>query len=164
MFNLGIDSETTTGLLSRIENEILARRADEMVIIIDSGGNDTFVAKETGKNAVPFETFSENYSKLITIAKKYGQVFCLSFKDFNPEQAKELPWYKGYDFTNNNHDRYEQEIERLAQVHDAQYVDLTGLFEADFARFSHDGDHPTPAGHELIYQKVESALEKAGIL
>ncbi len=164
VFNLGIDSETTTGLLARIESEIIARKADEMVIILDTGGNDTFVNKETGENVVPFETFSENYSELITIAKKYGQVFCLSFKDFNPEQAKELPWYKDYDFTDNNHNRYEQEIERLSRVHDAKYVDLTGLFEADFAKYSHDGDHPSPAGHELIYKRVKEALEKENIL
>lgn len=164
VFNLGIDSETTTGLRKRLENEIIARQSEEMVIIFDTGGNDTFVDKETGERAVPFETFSENYLELITIAKKYGRVFCLSFKDFNPEQAMKLPWYKDYDFTNNNHDQYEQEIERLTQEHDVQYVDVTGLLAEDFAKYSHDGDHPTAAGHELIYKRVKAELVKAGIL
>lgn len=164
VFNLGIDSETTAGLLARIENEIIARQSDEMVIIIDIGGNDTFKFKEKGENAVPFETFRQNYSKLITIAQKYGRVFCLGFKDFNPEQAKNLSWYKDYDFTDNDHAGYDREIERLAREHGVIHIGMTGLFEGDFAQYSHDGDHPTAAGHELIYQRVKSVLKQENII
>jgi lysophospholipase L1-like esterase len=164
VFNLGIDSENTTGLLKRIENEILARKSEDMVIILDTGGNDTFKNKDTGENAVPFEVFSQNYAKLITTAKKYGRVFCIGFKDFNPEQAKNLSWYKDYDFTDNAHDLYDVEVERLAQQHGVRYIGMESLFAANFDRYSHDGDHPTAEGHEIIYQRVKETLVEENIL
>jgi len=164
VFNLGIDSETTTGLLKRIENEIVARTSNEMVIIFDIGGNDTFKDNDTGKNAVSFKVFSENYLKLITTAKKYGKVFCLGLHDFNPEQAKLSPWYDDFDMSEKDDKQYDQEIQRLAQANDAHYLSLKGILSVDFQKYSHDGDHPTSQGHQLIYERVKGELEKAGIM
>lgn len=153
VFNLGIDGNTSVDVLQRAEFEIEQRKSsDKIVIIYDFGGNDAAVREGCGTNAVDFETFKTNYKSLLKIGKKYGEVICLGL-----HESEEV-------LTTENYNAYDGVIKELANEYDSTYVSMQCILSQDFDQLTYDGDHPSPAGHELIYKRVKEALEKENIL
>tara|TARA_B100000508_G_scaffold139013_1_gene136164 strand:+ start:846 stop:1433 length:588 start_codon:yes stop_codon:yes gene_type:complete len=152
VFNLGIDGDSTREILARLENEIKPRLSDEMVFIFDMGGNDSARRGEGGGNYVPFEEFSNNYQKCITTAREYGQVLCLGLHESNEV------------LTDEDYNKYNSEIERLAEDNNVTFISMKGILSEDFENLTYDGDHPSPEGHRLIYERVRDTLKEGKII
>lgn len=150
VFNQGIDGNTTVDLLERIEAEINARKDNNMIVIFDVGGNDA-ARRDQGESVVPFNLFSKNYSQLIEIAKKYGRVVCLGLHESDGV------------FEDVDAQTYDSEIRRLAEANSAVYISMADMLSRDFDGLTYDGDHPSPAGHQLIYDRLKEGLKTAGI-
>ena len=164
VFNLGVDSDTSEGVRTRMIAELQPRLGKNNLIIFDIGGNDCIRNLETDKCLVSSECFRENYDYLIKTAKQYGAVVCLGLHDTDELQITQLPYYKGLTCLDTDGKRYDQAIEKLAIEHDVLYVPMRGLLSQNFTTLTYDGDHPSAAGHQLIYERVKGELEKAGIL
>ena len=164
IFNLGVSGDTTRGLLKRFELELQARVADENLIIFDIGGNDAVVNNETGECAIPMKEFTANYQTLLTTAKQYGRVVCLGLTDSDYSKLDPMPWYAGHSIRSIDIERYDNEIQQLAEKADVLHIPLQGLFSEDLDTYLYDGDHPSAAGHQRIYERVKNSLEKKGLL
>lgn len=152
VFNLGIDGDSTREIVDRIENEIKPRVSDEMVFIFDMGGNDAACRGEGDANYVEFEEFSKNYQRCISVAKEYGKVVCLGLHESNEV------------LTDDDYNKYNAEIERLADSNEVLFISMQEILSQDFNGLTYDGDHPSPAGHKLIYKRVKEKLVAAELL
>ncbi len=166
LYNLGIASETTDGLLARFETELSCRyiKGQKHIIVLAYGANDIVIHKN--KNRVPQSYFIRNLKHCIEIAKKrQADVLLLSL----------LPISDAIEARVNQHGhlRYDQHIQaynriikNLADELHCQYLDLYTHFVANnkAQTLCSDGVHPNSQGHKLLYQIIKdklSAMHKA---
>lgn len=164
VFNLGISGDTSDGIVKRFESELARRLDSENLIIFESGGNDSIRNLETGECAVPLDRFVANCQTMIDGAKKHGKVVFLGLYDSDMENMNPIPWYEGHAALQEDADKYEEAIRQLSVKNDILYISLAGLFNNDFEGLTFDGDHPNAEGHRLVFERVKSELEMAGIL
>jgi lysophospholipase L1-like esterase len=165
VFNLGISGNTVKEVLNRFESDLKPRAQEkEGIVILDIGGNDSTRNVVTGENVCPFDEFSKQYSELITLAKKYGDVVCIGIHDSDTDNLSQIPWWENHGIFAEDAIRYDDEVCRLAHEHGVVYVPMRGLLAQDYATYSADGDHPNAAGHDLIFERVKSSLEAEGLL
>ena len=165
VYNLSISGCGVENTLARFRAEVAARKQEDNVVTIFSlGGNDAVRNNVTGENVCPLHIFSEKYQALITQAKEIGDVVCIGIHDSDEALLDPIPHWAGHSALDSECDRYNEEIKRLAEVNSVLFIDVKGDFSDDLNLYLEDGDHPTAAGHRLIYERVKAELEKAGIL
>lgn len=165
LFNLGISGNTVQDVLNRVESDLKYRLQEkERMVILDIGGNDSTRNTVTNENVCPFDEFSKQYSELIALSKKYGDVVCIGLHDSDEEKLSQIPWWKDHAIIAEDGIRYDDEIKRLADEYEVLYISMRGLLSQDYDQYSADGDHPSSKGHELIFQKVKTELEVANLL
>jgi len=164
VFNLGISGDTTEGVLKRIETELTARADGDNVIIFDIGGNDSVRNISTGECQVTLEKFISNYQKLISLAKEIGRVVCIGIHDSDESRLNPFPHYDGHASLDEDSILYDKAINELADKNSALYISMKNLLNKDFMNLTYDGDHPSPEGHRLIFERIFSELKKEKIL
>lgn len=153
VFNLGIDGNTTRDVKARIAVELKARVSIEKTItMFDIGGNDAAPRGVDGTAVVPLSEFTDNYATLLREARTYGPVVCLGLHESDGVVSETVTA------------QYDEVIEGLAKQYGAHFISMRGILGADFAALTYDGDHPSPAGHELIFARVKHALEAAKLI
>lgn len=166
VFNLGISGDTSDGIVQRFSTELACRVSKDIdnLVIIESGGNDSIRNLETNECAVPIERFAENCQKMVTESKQFGKVVLLGLYDSDHENMNPMPWYEGHAALKEDADKYDEKLQDIAAENEILYISMAGMFADHFEELTFDGDHPNAEGHRLIYERVKSELEKAGIL
>jgi lysophospholipase L1-like esterase len=156
VFNLGISGDLTTGVLSRIKQEVEARRLHEQdeLIILAVGINDSILKSDNTVLMDVYE-FQTSYEKLINEALELSNhVYCLGLTAVDEELTS--PWIgssDGKQWRNNRINLFEDSIKQSATRLSVPFISIHDKFIAELTNGSKllaDGLHPNSAGHELI--------------
>jgi acyl-CoA thioesterase I len=152
VFNLGIPGNTTEILLKRIENELIMRKKD--IIIIQIGFNDS--AEVKGKKNVQLNSYKKNLQEIIKICQKFTDkiIFIGMFKC---DENKTTPLRTFY-FYNKELQKYSFVIKEICKKENITFISLENVLNVkeDLA----DGLHPNAQGHEKIFKRVLPVIEK----
>jgi len=160
VYNLGVSSDSTEGVLSRIKNEVEARRLsdDDELIILAIGINDSILTPDN-KVLMDVYEFQTTYEKLIQAAQKLStHVYCLGLTAVDEEKTS--PWqYSSTDkqYRNNRINLFEDSIKQSAFRLSVPFVPVHDEFLAQLSKGMEllaDGLHPNDSGHELIANTV----------
>lgn len=151
MYTLGVCGDTTRDILTRFDTETKAREPN--IVIFAVGINDSrFV--ETGENRVPESEFAANLAELTRRARVFTKdIVFIGLTRIN--EALD-PHRK-----NGTIERYDALIREHCGGNGLIYIDVSDAVAADHLP---DGLHPDEAGHERLFQRIKSDLEKIGIL
>jgi lysophospholipase L1-like esterase len=155
-YNFSISGATTKDLLKRCEIECAASRPD--IIIFSIGGNDALYVKQLNGVLVKPEEVRKNVSELVKIAQNYTKkIIFLGLKRVDESATNPLIWDPNQSMQNKYLEANDEIIKKICLDEKVRYVSMDGLLKsADFE----DGLHPNTQGHEKIYEKVLSEVEK----
>jgi len=168
IINAGIGGNNTTQGLGRIEQDIVARQPD--VVIIMFGVNDAAMIdggpRVRTEPRVALATYRENLVKMIEIIRAAGAkvVLCTPTPMSRAYVYQHLGEYATHDDINYMLRRYAQAAREVATETGVTLVDTFKLFteRPEGLELLQDGCHPGPEGHELIgeavYEPVRAAL------
>lgn len=124
--------------LMRYETDLKDIQSNRIIIFL--GTNDV-------KNNIPLDLFEKNYSDMITNIRNWQDSTHIFLVGILPR--KDVP--------SNEIDRYNPIIKRIADTHNAQYVDTSDwITHEDLA----DDIHPSVQGQKKISEEFEIFLEK----
>lgn len=149
VYNLGIDGETTVGLIKRLEKEIKPRVSedDPNIVIIAIGVNDA--AK------IPLENYRQNLIQLIKLAKKYTEkIIFVGPAPADQVKVDPVPWAPEISYKTNLVKQYSETMRTVAAQKKVKFVDLFNQLPAEYLKTLDDGLHPNHQGHEKIYKIV----------
>ncbi len=159
VYNLGIASETTDGLVGRVENELKARRIGkaESTTILFYGYNDIKIHKQ--KNRVPLKYFSRNLRQSINLIRQTQREVILMTLPSITESIDGV-----IDCCGNL--RYEKDlveynllIQSLARELECELIDLNVVFKQLELNFlATDQLHFNAIGHQVIFEQVKEKL------
>jgi lysophospholipase L1-like esterase len=153
-YNLGVDGDTTDGLLKRFTAEASFRNPS--VIIFAIGSNDSVFDKAKNKFLVPIDEFEKNIKELIDETKNISPiVIFLGVGMVDEKKTMPLAWATDFYQENKNILLYNQKIKEITKINEVFYLDtFDSLAEKDLE----DGVHPSSGGHEKIFLKVKDFL------
>ncbi len=148
----GVDGDTSTGLLQRLEREASSTKPD--VIIIAIGINDSMY--RDGRIETTLNRFKENIQRLISLTKKFThKIIVLGLTGVDEKRTTPVPW-NGWIYTNDKIKEYDSVLKEVSEKQNVQYLELFTLLSVEDLE---DGLHPTDEGHRKIFEKVKSTLE-----
>lgn len=157
-FNRGISGNRVSDLKARFTTDCLALKPDVVSILI--GINDTWHSVGTATFGTPEATaaFEADYRTILTQLKQAHvkkiilmEPFVLPYPDDRKTWRQDL-------------DPKIQVVRKLALEFETLFIPLDGTFNQlglryGFDKFTLDGVHPTPAGHQVITEKWLAATE-----
>ncbi len=152
----GVDGDTSTGLLQRLEREAAPLKPD--IIIIAIGINDSIFYRN-GRVETSLAQFQQNMGLLIKIASKLAsQILILGLTSVDERKTKPVPWNDCF-YSNEKIKQYDnilREVSEKAEKENnngkVEYIELFSLLsKKDLA----DGLHPTDEGHRKIFELVK---------
>lgn len=162
VYNLGIDGNTTTDLLARIESETAAREwgDEEIFLIIAIGTNDC--KREPTELRVTENKSKKNLTAIVERMKPVTDgIIMLGVPACDEERTAPLEWANG-SYLNADLATMEQTIAEVAKEQEVTYVPVFPYFiqTLEETELLDDGLHPNDVGHALIAQLV---LSKIGV-
>ncbi|MFA7298624.1 MAG: SGNH/GDSL hydrolase family protein [Candidatus Absconditabacterales bacterium] len=159
VYNLGIDGDTSSGVLKRFDGEAEARQPD--VVIFAIGSNDcTIIDKK--ETTISLDMFQKNIALLIEKAKKItekivfiGTIICDETKS-NP-----IVWAPELSQDMKNTIAYNDVIKTFCKQNNILFIDVIDVLTN---KDLEDGIHPTAEGHEKIYIRVRDILLEKKII
>jgi isoamyl acetate esterase len=160
-YNLGIDGDTSEGLLKRFEQEAKPRiwPDEETIIIITIGANDCIFHNKTQKHKTDPEKYKTNLQDTFKLAKKYTKK--IIFVGDSPIDGKKLdpiPWFSDYSFKPEHLETFMQIAKQACEENNAHFIDLQSKLGKGFEKLLVDGSHPNSEGHKKIFEIVKSNL------
>ncbi|MCF0174126.1 MAG: SGNH/GDSL hydrolase family protein [Bacteroidales bacterium] len=166
---------------SRLEKELAQIHAGAKVIIEFGGDNCRFDWKNIARNVngihlpkTSIEEFHSTYKKVIDVVKEKGAVPVLlglapidsekyfSFIKDAKRREQITSWLGGnYLYLANIHEKYVQEVKRIAKQEEAEYVDVASIFRtsADFDKYlEKDGISLNKAGYLRVQGLVQDIM------
>ncbi|MBI2103317.1 hypothetical protein HYT55_05725 [Candidatus Woesearchaeota archaeon] len=154
VYVLGIDGDTSTGLLRRFACEATARQPDSIIFAI--GINDTVYYPHRGVQTSPSQ-FQTNLQKLFRLAKHFtAQIIVLGLTPVDETKTTPVPW-NGWSYDNQRIQQYDQILQESSQKEKVHYLKLFSLLSVDDLE---DGLHPRDSGHQKIGEAVKSQITK----
>ena len=167
IYNLGIPSDTSTGLADRLELETRSRlspnpgvKAIQFVIAI--GANDARWLTEDNCRGVELEQYKTNLTVITKAAQRFsndivfvGLLPCIE-EDVLHASTKH-GWIETY--TNVALSDYNNALKQYCLDNAIQFIDLFDTFNTHPESLFSDGLHPNNAGHQLICEYVLAFLE-----
>jgi lysophospholipase L1-like esterase len=158
-YNLGIDWDTSTGILKRFDTEAEAREPN--IIMIAIGSNDC-IYKEGRNYSTPTDIFRKNITAIIEKAKKYteqviiiGMIPCDENKTTPiprvPERSQDREWTMMYNAI----------LQEIAQEKKVEFIDMFNVIDNEDLE---EGSHPTAQGHEKIFIRIKNFLVENNII
>ncbi len=167
VFNLGIVSETSNGLLKRIDLESNSRNPD--IIIVKIGTNDSrYNNKDKTTVETPINEFAKNIHRIISICKKCTKK--IIFIENTPcNELKTCPtiWNDTEYFTNQSIKEYNNIIKLICEKEKIYFVELfDNWIKINYKKLldKEDGLHPNSRGHKKIFEIVKDFLVKNNIV
>lgn len=156
LYDLGIDGETTEGILGRFDIEAAARKPD--MIIFATGVNDSAYRKTKAHPLVPIDAFERNIHTLIKKAGKFTKkiIFVGIVKGSDKETIPLKASTTGKCFDKENAKIYNDIIKKVCDKEKILFVDvLDKLIDGDFC----EGLHPSASGHEKIFKEAKNKIK-----
>jgi len=160
IYNLGVSSNDTRGVLKFLEqdiNKIQTIEQEEVTLLFSIGSNDPRYIKNKNNIFISESEFLENLKKIIEIGKKYSNkmIFTGLLKvDDNLTQ----PWTANEFWDNQDIIEYDKIIENVCKEKNIDFIPLIDLL--DINKDLEDGLHPNSKGHIKIYETVKEYIEK----
>ncbi|GAA5083166.1 SGNH/GDSL hydrolase family protein [Chryseobacterium ginsengisoli] len=160
LFNLGIDGETTEGLVKRIPNEMAARNSAEGNIVFMGYGANDLAVKEDIQMVNP-ENFKTNILKAVQEVKKYSNdIYLVSILPFS-SNVDGVVVASGKLRTNDEVLIYNQILKDIAVENSLRYIDFHSAFLQDKEiLLSKDGVHPNEKGYGMMAEIAIPIIEK----
>jgi lysophospholipase L1-like esterase len=169
VYNLGVSGHTSEMLLSRIKNEIKARKDDEnhdLVILISIGGNDCLYDSRKGDYRVPKDEFIANFRELMDIAKGHAtEVYYIGGQPVNPDQVNQDTMLDRHHLDTEARKEYFRTARKICKEKEVNTIDISEkVKERKFRSKLFDGLHPNTEGHQKIYEVVREHLKEESSL
>lgn len=167
VYNLGINGDTSRGLLQRFEREAEVRfvKAERNVVIFAIGINDA-VRLDDREYQVPPEEFGLNIKSLVGVARKFGKVILVGLTPVEETRTTPIPWGElRWYYRNEPLRAYNEMLKRIAADEALPFVDVLPAFTAgDYSGLMDDGLHPNSKGHQKIFEIAKTQLSNHGII
>lgn len=161
VFNLGINGETSDGLLRRIEVEATARESpnEEQFFVIATGISDTVISN--GNERSNPKQFVQNLKEIsLLIARRKSKLLFVGFTSVDEELTNPVSWGDST-YSNDRIDVFnsalvnfcEETMQPLADIHEAFLTQNTK------DKLLADGVHLNARGHDLVYHLVKPRLD-----
>jgi acyl-CoA thioesterase-1 len=162
VINLGIGGDTSSGLLARINNEIIARVSASwpFIFIISIGTNDQ--RSIDGLPEVDVMQYEKNVIEIIAIAQQYtDKIIILGL----PPLGLQVIDFKGQEYSDQRIQEYDTKLASIAGKNGLTYVSLRLEFEKHDTQklHSYDNLHPNNDGHEIIAATIKPILNNMGV-
>jgi lysophospholipase L1-like esterase len=162
VYNLGIPGDTATGIAGRIASEIRARHepAQEVVIVVAVGINDSMVELPSGEGVVQIADFTSALASIHEVAKMFAaKVGFVGLVPIEERLLNPLPWNSSRAYTYERALLFDRALATFCLERQLPFLDLWSALSAQpWKELLHDGLHPNGAGHERIYQEVRSLV------
>ena len=162
IYNCGISGDNSEDLLLRFEIESISRhreKADENIVIIAIGINDSQNISKKGNYAVEPKQFENNLKKLIKLSKKYfDKIIFIGLTNVDEKKTVPLPWSKDKSYYSSDVKMYDEIIKKQAKKSNFQYIEM---YDVVSLKEMKDGLHPDEIGHEKMYLKIKKELLKS---
>lgn len=160
VFNLGINGETSAGLLERFQNELEQRVSggEDVSIIVGVGMNDSQWRTEDKKTAVLLSEYKDNIKKLIIIGKDYAakQIY-IGLPPVDQSKVDPMPWSEGHSYRNDLISEFNNALKEVCGQEKITFIDLQTELNKDFwIQLLIDGAHPGSEGHRQIFELVKN--------
>lgn len=156
LYNLGINGDTSSGVLTRLHNEISTHSVYGLQgIIYAVGVNDSAKRQETGDNWVPYNVFQKNIQSLHLQGLSYtDKIMFIGLTSVVDSLLAPYPGDPDKTYTQTSVDRYDQVIREYCRLHKVAYVPLPNI------NLCNDGLHPNTQGHQKIFELVRPIVEQ----
>ena len=157
VYDLGIDGDTTNGLLNRFEVESNSRSPE--VIIFAIGTNDSVFRIKEKNTEINLLEFERNLENLINKSSKFTKkIIFVGLSKGDDKLTCPIPRSStGKSYSKKVLLKYDLIIEKVAKKYDMSFVDIKKtLVDSDFD----DGLHPNKIGHKKIFKNVLFAIKK----
>lgn len=165
--NLGVDGDTTEGLLERFDFEVKRRLSeDETIIIFAIGSNDSEFDNQTKKLRISSEDFKNNLEKLSNKAKDISsKIIFTGLLPIDESKVDPIPWLPEISYKNKYIRQYDDIIKSVCQENKIDFIELFEKFEKmDYKKLLEDGVHPNSEGHKIIFETVKEFLVSKKII
>lgn len=155
VYDLGIDGDTTTNLLERIDLEARVRNPE--YIIIDIGVNDSLYRKDIVHPETSIEVFKLNLERIIEIARQFtNKIMFVGLVKGDDKLTNPLPQSTtGKIYTKDRVLTYNSIMRRVCEEAKILFVDVYPLMnDSDFS----DGLHPNENGHKKMFEAIFPVL------
>ena len=159
LYDLGIDAETTDGILERFDAEAAARKPD--MVIFATGINNSTYRKTKDYPITTVDDFEKNIYALIKKARKFTtEIVFVGLCLGDEKLVMPLPASKtGKCFTKKNLKIYNEIIKKCCFNENVLFIDIIDkLTNDDFC----EGLHPSTGGHKKIFQEVKKKINLWG--
>jgi lysophospholipase L1-like esterase/isopentenyldiphosphate isomerase len=156
LYDLGIDGDTSTGLLKRFVVEATARQPE--LIILAIGINDSVFRQSEDNSATSLDNFSANLKQLIEQSRQFtNDLIIVGIAKGADRLTMPLPRSTtGKSYSKAQTAKYNQVIRQVALSAGVYFVNVeTELNDDDFD----DGLHPNANGHQKIFQCLLQVLK-----
>ena len=154
VYNLGVSGDTTRDLLSRVETEAKARKAECIIFAI--GVNDARRYLPKKKQEMTLCEFRSNLDTLLSTAKTFTDK--IVFIGITPvDESKTECIYDNLRYANKDIRYFDEAIKKLCRKNHLKYIPMNDLLcDEDFD----DGLHPNTRGHKKIFDRISKEMEK----
>ncbi|WP_066404709.1 SGNH/GDSL hydrolase family protein [Flavisolibacter tropicus] len=169
VYNAGVNGNSTTNLLTRLERDVLSKSPELVVLMV--GTNDML---HTDKS-LSMAQYEANYQKLISSIRKKSDLVLMTIPPiYAPYVIQRKPQFNGDEKAPQARvDSANQVIRRLAAKNKCTLIDLNAILTAcggantdknslfqNEANFNiADGIHPTAAGYQVIATAVYQTIK-----
>lgn len=161
VYNLGIDGDTTRGILKRFESEAKPRiwEDEETIFIISIGINDTIFNNKDKSFKCPSKIYKKNLKRLLKLAKKYSEKIIFVGSTPADKRVDPIPWVPDCSYKNKYIKEYNKIAANIAKENGNLFIDVFKKFEKlDYKSLLADGVHPNSKGHEIIFENIKDFL------
>jgi len=160
VINLGIDADTSAGVLARFADETKPRIRDKTVIILAIGVNDAVYREDGFVEAQP-EEYADNLRTIIKLAKKHtDKLIVLGLTPVIESKVQPMPWSKsGKSYSNQRINTFNKQAKAVAKAESVHFEDMfADLLKLDLEVYLHDGIHPNAVGHQYIADRIKKCV------
>src|SRR3990170_5657557 len=160
VYNLGRAGDSSSDLLKRFSNELIARYWSDPVtlIIIAVGINDSEILLKSKKNLVPKKKFVQNLEKIIKVSEEYtNKVILNGLTPIEEKKVNPIPWNLERAYISKEVKIYDKIIQDFCKENNFTYIYLYDKLSFEDLV---DGAHPNTKGHEIIFKTVKNFLEE----
>lgn len=165
-YNLGIDGDTTTGVLERLEEESKRRiwTPENAIMVFAIGINDSVFIQSQNQQMTPLPQFKKNLKYLIEKARevsKSEKVVFLGLSPVEEEKLNPVPWAPDFFLKNKWVKEYEDVIANVCKENKSDFIPVFGkMSKENYKEMLEDGLHPNEKGHEFLFQLVWEYFSK----
>ena len=161
LINVGMNGDTTAGMLDRFHEHVLNYRPKAVLIM--GGGNDIM-------GGTPLEFVSNNISMMAEFSLQRGIIPMIGIEPepYHKNVASELKNLIDYEQVKENLAGLKQWLTAFAQANSLPFIDfdsgMKSRLRTGYGRYFFDGIHPTPSGHRIMAAIARDAFTEMGLL